>query len=72
MVEELPEIEDFTLSVARLYKSTLSPNGKYGFPVTTYMGPLLQDNRWCDTWEEYFVHGMQRMLQLERNAQGPS
>ena len=72
MVEELPEIEDFTSSVARLHKSTLSPNGKYGFPVTTYMGPLPQDNRWCDTWEEYFVQGMRRMLELERNAQGSS
>ncbi|GAB1315398.1 hypothetical protein MFIFM68171_05608 [Madurella fahalii] len=72
MVEELPEIEAFTSSVARLHKSAVSPNGKYGFPVTTYMGPLPQDNRWCDTWEEYFAQGMRRMLELERDAQGPS
>ncbi|KAK3936149.1 Fructosamine kinase-domain-containing protein [Diplogelasinospora grovesii] len=72
MVEELPEIEAFTSSLARLHKSAVSPNGKYGFPVTTYMGPLPQDNRWCDTWEEYFAQGMRRMLELERDAQGPS
>jgi len=72
MVEELPEIEAFTSSVARLHKSAVSPNGKYGFPVTTYMGPLPQDNKWCDTWEEYFAQGMRRMLELERDAQGPS
>lgn len=71
-MEELPEIEAFTSSVARLHKSAVSPNGKYGFPVTTYMGPLPQDNKWCDTWEEYFAQGMRRMLELERDAQGQS
>ena len=71
MIEELPEIEDFTSSVAQLHQSVASSNGKYGFPVTTYMGPLPQDNRWCDTWEEFFVQGMKRMLELESNAQGP-
>ena len=35
------------------------------------MGPLPQDNRWCRTWEEYFVQGMKRMLDLEKAAQGP-
>jgi len=72
MIEELPEIEDFTSSVAQLHQSVASSNGKYGFPVTTYMGPLPQDNRWCDTWEEFFAQGMKRMLELESNAQGPS
>jgi Fructosamine kinase len=64
MTEELPEIETFTANVARLHHSSVSPNGKFGFPVTTYMGPLPQDNTWCDTWEEYFKRGMIRMLQL--------
>ena len=36
------------------------------------MGPLPQDNRWCDTWEDFFTQGMKRMLELESNAQGPS
>jgi protein-ribulosamine 3-kinase len=72
MTEELPEIETFTANVARLHHSSVSPNGKFGFPVTTYMGPLPQDNTWCDTWEEYFKRGMIRMLELEKNIQGPS
>lgn len=72
MVEELPDITLFTANVARLHLSSVSPNGKYGFPITTYMGPLPQDNRWCDTWEEFFTQGIRRMLELERNAQGPS
>jgi fructosamine-3-kinase len=72
MTEELPEIETFTSSVARLHESAVSPNNKFGFPITTHMGPLPQDNRWRDTWEEYFAQGMRRMLELERDAQGPS
>lgn len=72
MREELPEIESFTEKVASLHLKSVSPNGKYGFPITTYMGPLPQDNRWCDTWEEFFIQGMRRMLDLEKEAQGPS
>ena len=41
----MAEYRDMLSNVARLHKSTMSPNGKYGFPVTIYMGPLPQDNR---------------------------
>lgn len=72
MTEEMPEVESFCESVARLHLNSVSPNNMYGFPLTTYMGPLPQDNTWCSTWEEYFKQGMVRMLDLERNVQGPS
>ena len=73
MTEELPEIESFTASVARLHRDSLpQSSGRYGFHVTTYMGPMPQDNSWCDTWEDYFRQGMDRMLSLERNVHGPS
>lgn len=73
MTEELPEIESFTASVARLHKESmpLSP-GKFGFHVPTHMGFTAQDNRWCDTWEEYFQQGMVRMLEREQRLHGPS
>lgn len=70
MTEELPDINRFTANVARLHLNSVSPNGKYGFHTTTYMGPLPQDNTWCDTWEEFFIRGMKRMLLLEEKAQG--
>jgi fructosamine-3-kinase len=72
MTEELPEMDSFCESVARLHQSSVSSNGKYGFHITTYMGPLPQDNTWCETWEEFFIRGMKRMLMLEEAAQGPS
>ncbi|KAK8867654.1 Fructosamine kinase-domain-containing protein [Apiospora arundinis] len=72
MTEELPPVEEFTASIARLHKASipLSP-GKFGFPVTTYQGPIAQDNSWCDTWEEFFRQGMVRMLQREEDVHGP-
>ena len=47
-------------------------NGKFGFHCIIYQGLLSQDNTWTDTWEEVYVNGMKRMLQLEEDAQEPS
>lgn len=43
-----------------------------GFHCTTYNGNLAQDNTWTDTWEEYYKNNIIRMLQLEKEARGPS
>lgn len=73
MTEEPPLAKPLTSRLAQLHKdSPLSPNVMYGFPITTYMGPLPQDNRWCESWEGFYIQGMVRMLELERDAQGPS
>ena len=49
-----------------------SPNGKFGFPVTTFSGNAPQDNSWTDTWEEFFIQAVNHMLRLEEETQGPS
>ena len=36
------------------------------------MCPLPLENTWYDTWDECFESGMKRMLDLQRNLQGPS
>lgn len=38
VIDEVPDIETFTLEVADLHAKSSSPNGKYGFLVLTYMG----------------------------------
>ena len=70
--EELPDIQGFSAKLAELHRKGKSSNGKYGFSVTTFNGNLPQDNRWTVTWEEFYVQGMKRMLELEEEAQGPS
>ena len=72
MSDELPDVQEFTAQVAELHRRGKSPNGKYGFDCTTFQGNLPQDNIWTDTWEEFYIEGMNRMLELERNSQGPS
>lgn len=72
--KDLPSTPRFSHAVAQLHTLSLgeNPTGKFGFHITTYNGILPQDNRWTDTWEEFYANGMRRMLELEREARGPS
>ncbi|CAJ2507841.1 Uu.00g090270.m01.CDS01 [Anthostomella pinea] len=72
MKDEVSEIEAFVRCLASLHMNALSPNGKYGFHVTTYNGNIPQDVRWTDTWEECFLNGTKQDFELEREARGPS
>ncbi|KAJ5261944.1 Fructosamine/Ketosamine-3-kinase [Penicillium chrysogenum] len=70
MMNRLPDAQDFPAVLAQLHKSGISPNGKFGFPVTTYQGRLPQDNTECDTWEECFSNGIEQFFRAEEEAQG--
>lgn len=60
--------------VANLHSQSIeqNPTGKWGFHMTTYNGPLAQDNTWCDTWEESWIRGMKQLFAYERESRGPS
>lgn len=49
-----------------------SPEGKYGFHVSTYQGNMPQNNAWCDTWEEYYVRGLKNFIKQEEAVHGQS
>lgn len=68
---ELPDVDRFTARLAELHRNSTSPNGKFGYHLTTYNGILPQDNTWTDSWEEYFSNNFKRMVELEEAAQGP-
>ncbi len=74
MIEELPDPQAFCAKLAQLHRDSipLSPNGKFGFHVTTYAGNMPQDVTWCDTWEESFSRGLRGFAEQEKNARGPS
>jgi protein-ribulosamine 3-kinase len=46
--------------------------GKYGLHVTTHLGMLPQDTHWCNSWEQYYIQDMLRILAFEEKTQGPS
>ncbi|KAK8058728.1 hypothetical protein PG994_009176 [Apiospora phragmitis] len=68
-----PAIPRFTKAVAQLHMRSREayPQHRFVFHITTFNGTLGQDNTWTDTWEEFYVRGMHRMLQLEEEAGGP-
>lgn len=70
MIEALPDIPAFCAMLAKLHRESipLSPNGKFGFPITTYEGTMWQDVTWCDTWEESFTRHFKAFVEQEREV----
>ena len=71
MIEEMPDPNKFAARLAALHEDSKSPNGKFGFHITTYSGNLPQMNEWEDSWETYFTKSMRLALELELKAKGP-
>lgn len=67
----VPEPNSFCEKVARLHSAHTSPQGKFGFHVTTYNGNLPQDNTWSDSWEECFTNGLKHVFKVYRERAGP-
>ena len=71
MTDEIPDIRTFPKRIAELHLNSVSPNGKYGFPVPTYPGRIPQETTWTDSWEDFFSKSMKRILAVEEISQGP-
>lgn len=48
-----------------------SPNGQFGFDITTCNGTFPQDNRWCESWEAFYIQQLKGAFKLEQESQGP-
>ena len=70
MTDDVPDIQKLPSKIAELHRNGVSLNGKFGFPVPTFQGRLLQETEWTHSWEEFFSNAMKRMLALEEAAQG--
>ncbi|KAF7526037.1 hypothetical protein G7054_g10892 [Neopestalotiopsis clavispora] len=70
----LPDPHQMSNVVAQLHTRSIehNPTGKWGFHMTTYNGPIPQDNTWTDTWEEHWVRAMRQLFAFEKDARGPS
>ena len=68
---ELPDPEDFCSTLATLHQDSASPNGRYGFHVTTYNGDVPQKNDWEDSWEVFFSRGLKHIFELNFQRGGP-
>ena len=68
---ELPDADILASSLAELHEKTVSPNGKYGFPVQTVQGTIPQYTEWADSWEEFFTKSLNLVMDNEERSQGP-
>ena len=71
MDNEVPDVHTFTAKVAELHTKGVSPTGKYGFPVPTYMGQMPQYTTWKTSWEAFFVNAMRSLMLVIEEMQGP-
>lgn len=71
MLAEMPDPDKFAARLAALHQNSNSPNGRFGFHITTYGGNLPQLNDWEESWEVYFTKSMRWALELELKAKGP-
>lgn len=71
MKDEMPDPHRFAARLAALHQNSKSPNGRFGFHVTTYSGNLPQMNEWEESWEAFFTKNMRQALKLELEAKGP-
>ncbi|KIW81892.1 hypothetical protein Z517_04918 [Fonsecaea pedrosoi CBS 271.37] len=70
MTDDMPDPDKFCAQLALLHKNSKSPNGKFGFHITTYGGNLPQLNDWEDSWETFFTKSMRWALNLELQVRG--
>ena len=71
LFEGVPEPISFCQKVAQLHMNHRSPEGKFGFHITTYCGNVPQKNAWCESWEKFFAEGLRHILDVRENRAGP-
>jgi protein-ribulosamine 3-kinase len=70
MTDEVAEVDTLPAKLAELHMKSVSPNGKYGFPIPTNQGALQQPNTWTASWEKFFSDMMQRCFDWEQEMHG--
>ncbi|KAL8808904.1 MAG: hypothetical protein Q9200_003908 [Gallowayella weberi] len=70
----IPDPSKFCAILAEMHQNSIghSPEGRYGFHVSTYQGNMPQNNGWTDTWEEYYIRGLKDFIKQEQAVHGPS
>lgn len=71
MVEELPDLQEFSEAMAELHKRGANSEGKFGWPLFVFAGRNPRVYPLSDSWEETFTEGLRRTFELEEMAQGP-
>lgn len=71
LVDELPDVEEFSEMVAELHTRGANPGGKFGWPYGVFAGRNPRIYPESDSWEETFSQGLSATFDLEERVQGP-
>nr|KMM66558.1 hypothetical protein CPAG_02896 [Coccidioides posadasii RMSCC 3488] len=74
MSDRLPNPRKWAEAVARLHTRSAgkSPEGKFGFHVSTHLGHVPVDNSWRNSWESFWSQQMKSLLDYEESIKGQS
>ncbi|KAK4154987.1 Fructosamine/Ketosamine-3-kinase [Chaetomidium leptoderma] len=67
---KVPDVMEFPELVADLHKRGTSKRGEFGFPITMYGGRNPQTFPVCNSWEECFSRGLDKIFDMEAKVQG--
>ena len=73
LYDELPDVVDFCQGIAELHRRSMkhSPNGKFGFEVTTCNETVPQRTKWTSSWEAFFTESLKEAFELEEEVHEP-
>ena len=69
----LPSEEKLCRQIAELHRKSMehSPDGKFGFHVTTCNGTVQQDTTWTTSWELFYTRLLKQAFAFDEEAHGP-
>ena len=67
---EAPEPSHFISQIADLHRKGTSPNGLFGFPVTTVCGVMERTVTWEESWAKSFTHQLQDVIRYDNETNG--
>ncbi|KAG9233798.1 Fructosamine/Ketosamine-3-kinase [Amylocarpus encephaloides] len=70
MRDKAPKPKDLAKLLAKLHTDSISPTGKFGFPITTYKGFFRLQTDWCDSWEVFFARQLREEVEWEKSVRG--
>lgn len=70
MSDRVPDPNQLCSKLVRLHRSSVSPNGQFGFHVTTCQGRIPQAVGWESSWTTFFTKLLEHVMKLDFETNG--
>lgn len=65
-----PEPEEFISRLVKMHENGTSPNGMFGYPVSTVCGRIARTARWEESWARAFTHLLDDVIRYDEETNG--